>query len=69
MVKNPNMVERNSEICCCEMTKNPHMNFFHLFMAEEKFEIYFLKCIKISIKCIKCIKYQFSCSFMIWEKL
>ena len=30
MVKNPlDMVERNIEICCSEMTKNPHKNFYH----------------------------------------
>ena len=36
MVKNPNTVEGNIEICCSEMAQNSQMNFLQLFMAGKR---------------------------------
>ena len=49
MVKNPlNMVEKNIEICCCEMTKNALFEFPSWLEKNLKFTLFkFMKIIKL----------------------
>ena len=76
-----NIIKENIEILCSEMTKNPLMKF--LYGWRKKFKFTFLKYLKVTIKMhkirffftdlekiwkAKILKFQFSTSFIIWEK-